>query len=159
MTPKTKMTSSILARSRLLLVGALPALAMAASGAAWAGTVLAQVQPAAPPPGTRLTGTPARLPGSPPPGTTKPEPKAKPMTGRERRGVRNNSAVPPGGASATEGAAVTGGATTPGTGTTTPGVADSAAEREFNSCHKFPANKRIVKLNMKPETELGDLIS
>ena len=30
---------------------------------------------------------------------------------------------------------------------------------DFNSCHKFPANKRIVKLNMKPETELGDLIS
>ena len=32
-------------------------------------------------------------------------------------------------------------------------------EKEFNSCKKFPAGKRIVKLNLKPDTELGDLIS
>ena len=32
-------------------------------------------------------------------------------------------------------------------------------EKDFNSCKKFPAGKRIVKLNLKPDTELGDLIS
>ncbi len=32
-------------------------------------------------------------------------------------------------------------------------------EKEFNSCKKFPSGKRIVKLNRKPDTELGDLIS
>ncbi|HVV48830.1 MAG TPA: type II secretion system secretin GspD [Polyangia bacterium] len=32
-------------------------------------------------------------------------------------------------------------------------------EKEFNSCKKFPSGKRIVKLNLKPDTELGDLIA
>src|SRR5450432_162801 len=32
-------------------------------------------------------------------------------------------------------------------------------EKDFNSCKKFPSGKRIVKLNLKPDTELGDLIS
>src|SRR5450432_3418392 len=32
-------------------------------------------------------------------------------------------------------------------------------DRDFNSCKRFPAGKRIVKLNLKPDTELGDLIS
>jgi general secretion pathway protein D len=36
---------------------------------------------------------------------------------------------------------------------------DLAGEKEFNSCRKFPAGKRIVKLNLKPDTELGDLVS
>ena len=31
--------------------------------------------------------------------------------------------------------------------------------QDFNTCKKFPANKRIVKLNLKPDTELGDLIA
>ncbi|HVZ71943.1 MAG TPA: type II secretion system secretin GspD [Polyangia bacterium] len=39
------------------------------------------------------------------------------------------------------------------------GTGEGTADKEFNSCKKFPAGKRIVKLNMKPETELGDLIS
>ncbi|MDB4979549.1 MAG: ral secretion pathway protein, partial [Myxococcales bacterium] len=39
------------------------------------------------------------------------------------------------------------------------GTAELPGEKEFNSCKKFPAGKRIVKLNMKPDTELGDLIS
>jgi general secretion pathway protein D len=46
--------------------------------------------------------------------------------------------------------------------TTTPvvtGTAEPPGEKEFNSCRKFPAGKRVVKLNMKPDTELGDLIS
>jgi type II secretory pathway component GspD/PulD (secretin) len=39
------------------------------------------------------------------------------------------------------------------------GTAEPPGEREFNSCRKFPAGKRVVKLNMKPDTELGDLIA
>ena len=38
-------------------------------------------------------------------------------------------------------------------------AADVPGEKEFNSCRKFPAGKRVVKLNMKPDTELGDLIA
>jgi general secretion pathway protein D len=43
-----------------------------------------------------------------------------------------------------------------------PGSASGGAvigEKDFNSCKKFPSGKRIVKLNLKPDTELGDLIS
>ncbi|HEV3031110.1 MAG TPA: type II secretion system secretin GspD [Polyangia bacterium] len=39
------------------------------------------------------------------------------------------------------------------------GTGDVVGEKEFNSCRKFPAGKRVVKLNMKPDTELGDLIA
>ncbi|HVR01329.1 MAG TPA: secretin N-terminal domain-containing protein, partial [Polyangia bacterium] len=51
---------------------------------------------------------------------------------------------------------------TPAPTTTTPvvtGTAEVVGEKEFNSCRKFPAGKRVVKLNMKPDTELGDLIA
>ncbi|HVR62971.1 MAG TPA: type II secretion system secretin GspD [Polyangia bacterium] len=44
-------------------------------------------------------------------------------------------------------------------GATAPAGGDLPGEREFNSCKKFPAGKRIVKLNMKPDTELGDLLA
>jgi general secretion pathway protein D len=53
-------------------------------------------------------------------------------------------------------------ATTPAVNPNAPvvtGTAELPGEKEFNSCKKFPAGKRIVKLNMKPDTELGDLIS
>jgi general secretion pathway protein D len=40
-----------------------------------------------------------------------------------------------------------------------PGAAEAPGEKEFNSCKKFPAGKRVVKLNLKPDTELGDLLS
>jgi general secretion pathway protein D len=48
--------------------------------------------------------------------------------------------------------------------TTTPaptssGLVDVPGEKEFNSCRKLPAGKRIVKLNLKPETEVSELIS
>ncbi|MFL5304696.1 MAG: type II secretion system secretin GspD [Polyangia bacterium] len=46
-----------------------------------------------------------------------------------------------------------------GTGTTDVTGGTVVGEKEFNSCKKFPAGKRIVKLNLKPDTELGDLIS
>src|SRR4029077_17588884 len=42
-----------------------------------------------------------------------------------------------------------------------PGVTGSKqliGEKDFNTCKKFPSGKRIVKLNLKPDTELGDLI-
>jgi general secretion pathway protein D len=39
------------------------------------------------------------------------------------------------------------------------GTAEAPGEKEFNSCKKFPSGKRVVKLNMKPDTELGDLLS
>ena len=134
----------------------------AASGAARAETVLAQGQglvptsPGRTPAGAGATG---RLPGAPPPGFSKTNPKLRPgAPARDRRAPSRGGANPglpavPAGGSIAGGAAT--GATTPG-GTVT---AADAPEREFNSCHKFPANKRIVKLNMKPETELGDLIS
>jgi general secretion pathway protein D len=39
-----------------------------------------------------------------------------------------------------------------------PGTAELPGEKEFNSCKKLPPGKRIVKLNLKPETEVLDLI-
>jgi general secretion pathway protein D len=55
-------------------------------------------------------------------------------------------------------------ATTPGAGggANAGGVTGSnqlIGDKDFNSCKKFPSGKRIVKLNLKPDTELGDLIS
>ncbi|MDX2021508.1 MAG: type II secretion system secretin GspD [Deltaproteobacteria bacterium] len=38
-----------------------------------------------------------------------------------------------------------------------PGVVELPGEKEFNSCKKLP-EKRIVKLNLKPDTELSELI-
>src|SRR5262249_54576352 len=32
-------------------------------------------------------------------------------------------------------------------------------DKDYNTCKKFPPGKRIVKLNLKPDTELGDLIA
>jgi general secretion pathway protein D len=40
----------------------------------------------------------------------------------------------------------------------TPGVVELPGEKEFNSCKKLPPGKRIVKLNLKPETDVIDLI-
>ncbi len=62
-------------------------------------------------------------------------------------------------------AAAAAAAAAPPAAAASPGAAGSATgptmigEREFNSCKKFPSGKRIVKLNLKPDTELGDLIS
>ena len=84
-----------------------------------------------------------------------------PKTSFERRGGKSSSStgstvIDPAGAAA--GSIAAGSRSAGGTGTgATAGVVDSQAEREFNTCHKFPGNRRIVKLNMKPDTELGDL--
>jgi len=34
-----------------------------------------------------------------------------------------------------------------------------AAEGPSNTCRKLPAGKRVVKLSLKPDTELGDLVA
>lgn len=133
--------------------GALVALALLVAAPVAAETTLtAQVGPVMP-------GRPApiRPPGAGTGGSTgsaaadaKKEPK-KPLTAKERRGGSKTAAptITP----VTPPAATPAAGTTPGTST----LADSTAEREFNSCHKYRG--RIVKLNMKPDTELGDLIS
>lgn len=38
------------------------------------------------------------------------------------------------------------------------GIVEFPGEREFNSCKKLPAGKRIVRLNLKPDTDVMDLI-
>jgi len=38
------------------------------------------------------------------------------------------------------------------------GAVELPGEKEFNSCKKLPPGKRIVKLNLKPETDVIDLI-
>ena len=66
-----------------------------------------------------------------------------PVAPRHRRDpAKSNTAAANGGGAATTGAAAT-----------------AAIPPDFNSCKKFPAGKRVVKLNLKPDTELGDLIS
>jgi hypothetical protein len=42
----------------------------------------------------------------------------------------------------------------PGEGATPP-----PGEKEFNRCKKIPGGKRILKLNMKPDSEVSDLIA
>jgi len=46
----------------------------------------------------------------------------------------------------------------PGSNTVT-GANQLIGDKDFNTCKKFPPGKRIVKLNLKPDTELGDLIA
>lgn len=46
----------------------------------------------------------------------------------------------------------------PGAPAATPGTVAIPGEKEFNSCHKLPSGKRIVRLNLKPDTEVMDLI-
>jgi general secretion pathway protein D len=85
-------------------------------------------------------------PGSAPVAAPPPAPAPTPMPTPIPRRARRNDPPPP--------APTPAPAATPVTGT-----AELVGEKEFNSCRKFPANKRIVKLNLKPDTELGDLIA
>jgi general secretion pathway protein D len=88
--------------------------------------------------------------GAPPPAPAAPSPAATPVA-PGRRGTRMRAPA--------RSPAVT---ATPAT-TSAPGATDASGavvgEKEFNSCKRFPSGKRIVKLNLKPDTELGDLIS
>ena len=45
-----------------------------------------------------------------------------------------------------------------GAAATTAPSAELPGEKEFNSCKKLPPGKRIVRLNLKPDTEVMDLI-
>jgi len=38
-------------------------------------------------------------------------------------------------------------------------IVEVPGEKEFNSCRKLPGQRRIVKLNLKPETALNELVS
>ncbi|HEY2729293.1 MAG TPA: type II secretion system secretin GspD [Polyangia bacterium] len=78
-------------------------------------------------------------------GATTPTPPVAPMLTPRKFGRRTDP----------QGAAPTPTTATP----VVTGTAEVAGEKEFNSCRKFPAGKRVVKLNMKPDTELGDLIA
>ncbi|HEX7508835.1 MAG TPA: type II secretion system secretin GspD [Polyangia bacterium] len=62
-------------------------------------------------------------------------------------------APPPGSPAAAKAAAAK-----PGDPTAAAGVVEIPGEKEFNSCKKLPAGKRIVRLNLKPDTEVMDLI-
>jgi general secretion pathway protein D len=151
MTPHSR---SLGRRARLLLVVAVQTLLFAGPElrTARAETVLAQTIP----------GTTTR------PGST----GARKLDARLKgQSLRKGSAITSGAArnAGASGGSVQGGGGTISAGTSAGGTAtgatgtgsitDAQSEREFNSCHKFPPNRRIVKLNMKPETELGDLLS
>ncbi len=65
-------------------------------------------------------------------------------------------APPP--APARSGPAVKAAPTGPGEPASAAGIVEIPGEKEFNSCKKLPAGKRIVRLNLKPDTEVMDLI-
>jgi general secretion pathway protein D len=46
----------------------------------------------------------------------------------------------------------------PGDPAAAAGLVEIPGEKEFNSCKKLPPGKRIVRLNLKPDTEVMDLI-
>jgi general secretion pathway protein D len=106
---------------------------------------------------------PATPPSATPPATGSTQPQ--PLSPRQLR--RANRAAGVGGAGSPIFGAPTGGTPpsatsatgTPPAGGAATGAGDVPNDKDFNSCKKFPPNKRIVKLNMKPETELGDLIA
>jgi general secretion pathway protein D len=142
------------ARASISLVPLALALAVAAAISVPTTAVAAIVSGAGPQP--VQPSPPATPPPSPAAGaTTPPGPTLTPRQLRRARGA-NPLLGSPAGVTPVPAPAVT-----PGTGGI-PGptvTGEVAGEKEFNSCKKFPANRRIVKLNMKPDTDLGDLIS
>jgi general secretion pathway protein D len=122
---------SALARSSVITLVAYLVASLAATPWAYAQTP----PPAAPPPPARPSRLLPRLPIRP--GT--PGANSAPNTPA--------SPAPPAPAPAA-GAAKAG----------VPGVVELPGEKEFNSCKKLPPGKRIVKLNLKPDSELIDLI-
>jgi general secretion pathway protein D len=90
-----------------------------------------------------------------------------PLVGPSRRRSRRDNANVPGGPNA-PGASpqVVGPLRTPRATPATPTSVSAGSndptqmgDRAFNTCQALPAGKRVVKLNLKPDTELGDLIS
>jgi general secretion pathway protein D len=126
------------------------ALAVGALALALPATALAAVVSGAGP------QPPTPAPATPPPTGGAPGPTLTPK--QLRRAVRGTNPLLGSPTGVTPPPAATPGAGAGGIpGPTATG--EMAGEKEFNSCKKFPANRRIVKLNMKPDTDLGDLIS
>jgi len=102
------------------------------------------------------SSTAAPAPATPPP------PRA-PFPGFPGAGKRGRPTPPvPGAPGAPAAAPATPPGGTPPAGGGAAGVTGSTqliGEKDFNTCKKFPPGKRIVKLNLKPDTELGDLIA
>src|SRR5580698_10224317 len=95
-----------------------------------------------------------------------PDPSAPPVAGRNRHRNRRAAANVPGipnapGAAVPVGPAIraTPVSPTPVGAAPTSNEPTQMGDRTFNSCQALPAGKRVVKLNLKPDTELGDLIS
>jgi general secretion pathway protein D len=137
----------------VVLVGLSPASVARAAVVSGAGPTPA---PPAPPGGGTTTPAPAPAAGSP---ATTPSP----LSPRQLRRANRSAAAAAGAAGSTIFGTPTSATPPPATTTPPPGGITTAAElpgeKDFNSCKKFPPGKRIVKLNMKPETDLGDLIS
>jgi len=108
-------------------------------------------------PGESGASKPPPAPGATPPGGAR-SPGLPGLPGvlggkRTRPPAPTTGAAPAAGTTATP--------ATPGGGAAA-GVTGSnqlIGDKDFNTCKKFPAGKRIVKLNLKPDTELGDLIA
>src|SRR6185436_1004445 len=112
--------------------------------------------PASPPPTDRPV-TAAQAPGG---GTTEQttQPARKKGTNRKWK-LAPNTATPTGPSAPAAAPPVAGAPAPAGTTTTSSsGLVEYPGEKEFNSCKKLPSGKAILKLNMKPDTEIGDLI-
>jgi len=117
---------------------------------------LALAQPPAPPappvPGARPA---PRRPG--PLGALRPgrlDPVAAMKAAAPPSPLAGKVAPPPGSAAAAKAAAKP----ADPAGAAPSGIVEIPGEKEFNSCKKLPAGKRIVRLNLKPDTEVMDLI-
>ena len=104
----------------------------------------------APGPWAHAQTPPAAIPPPPPPRPSRLLPR---LPGRPGMPGANPAPTPPA-PPAAPAPAPAAGAAKPGA----PGVVELPGEKEFNSCKKLPPGKRIVKLNLKPETDVIDLI-
>ena len=132
-----------LAMKRLFLATLVSYLAVSTAEGPWAW---AQA-PATPPP----AGAPS-LPG------LRPAPRRGNALGALRGARIDPAPVPPPAAKADPRAAAKAAKAPGDPAAAAAGVVEIPGEREFNSCKKLPAGKRIVRLNLKPDTEVMDLI-
>src|SRR6185436_9699367 len=112
--------------------------------------------PASPPPTDRPV-TAAQAPGG---GTTEQttQPARKKGTNRKWK-LAPNTATPTGPSAPAAAPPVAGAPAPAGTTTTSSsGLVEYPGEKEFNSCKKLPSGKAILKMGLKPDTEIGDLI-
>ena len=102
------------------------------------------------PPSTPTPTTPPAVPVRP----------AAPMPGAPGSPFKRNRREQSGaGTAGSSGAAAGSASGTGATGAPSSGTTQLIGDKDFNTCKKFPPGRRIVKLNLKPDTELGDLIS